>query len=224
MRKHCLFAAGVLFTVASCEKRETAPTAAERQAAASAQVEANKAEAAKDRAEVAVDVAKDRADNAVDVAKEKADLAEDRAEATKDRAAELADKADLDRDRVDWKGPGDDWDDDWASFADGTDRTVDKGDYTIERAKDGTIVAWRKTQQVAGNAFAELKDAALVTQVKAKLAADEDTRAHAINVDAEDHTVHLRGKVKSAKEAAEAVRIALGTPGSDKVVSHLTWK
>lgn len=229
MLKNCLFAAGILFAVAGCEKKESAPTAAERQVAASAQVEAQKAEATKERAEKAVDVAKDRADHAVDVAKERADVAEDRADKAKDRAEDLADKADLDKKDlvagkdVDWKGPDEGWRDDWTAFADGTERTVDKGDYTIERAKDGTISAWRKTKQVSGNAFAELKDAALVTQVKAKLAADDDTRAHAINVDAEDHTVHLRGTVKSTKEAAEAVRIALNTPGADKVISHLTW-
>ena len=228
MLKSCLFAAGILFAVAGCEKKESS-TAAERQVAASAPVEAQKAEATKERADKAVDVAKDRGDRSVDVAKERADLAEDRADKAKDRADDLADTADLDRkDRVagkdvDWKGPDDGWADDWSAFAAGTERTVDKGDYTIERAKDGTISAWRKTKQVSGNAFAELKDATLVTQVKAKLAADDDTRAHAINGDVEDHTVHLRGTVKSTKEAAEAVRIALNTPGADRVVSHLTW-
>lgn len=231
MFKHCLFAAGILFAVAGCEKKE-APTPAEKSAAASAQVEAQKAEAAKDRAEKAVDVAKDKADHAVDVAKEKADRAEDRAAAAKDKAENIADKANVDKDDlkvadrkdVDWNGPGDNWDSYYVGFAEGTDRTGESGDYAIERGKDGTITAWRKTKQVAGNQFAELKDATLVTQVKAKLAADDNTRAHKIDVDAEDHTVTLKGNVSGAKEAAQAVRVALSTPGTEKVVSHLTWK
>jgi hypothetical protein len=234
MIKSCLFAAGILFAVAGCEKRDAAPTAAEKQAAAGAQAEAQKAEAAEKRAETAVERTEERADKAVDVAKEKADLAEDRAEATKDKAEELADKADLDEARdktvaageradVDWKGPDEGWEREWVTFADGKDRTVEAGDYTIERDKDGTISAWRKTKQVAGDAFGELKDATLVTQVKAKLAADDQTRATSIDVDAEDHTVHLRGTVKSQAEAARAVRLALGTPGAEKVISHLKW-
>jgi osmotically-inducible protein OsmY len=36
--------------------------------------------------------------------------------------------------------------------------------------------------------------------------------------------VNLKGTVDSARQAGEAVRVALGVPGTEKVVSHLTWK
>jgi osmotically-inducible protein OsmY len=210
MIKHCLLAAGLVFAVA-CEKRETPPTPAERQAATAAETEWQQAEANRERAE-----------RRVEVAEEKKDLAEEHAEAAEDKAEEMRDRVG-DRAAADWKGPDEGWRDEWVTFAGGRDRTVEKGDYVIERDNDGSISAWRKVKQVSGEAYGELKDAALVTQVKAKLAADEDTRALDINVDAEDHTVRLRGTVRSAAEAAEAVRIALSTPGTEKVVSHLKW-
>jgi hypothetical protein len=230
-----------LVAALGCDKgRDTAPTAAERQAAEAAQKEATALEAARerqeraseaagDRAEREKDLAEDRADREKELAENRADRAEDlaekrkdvldeTAEAAKDRAEDLSDRAGMD-----WKGPGEGWERDWETFAAGRDRTRDSGDYTIERDRDGSITAWRKTEQVSGGAFSEVKDAALVAQVKSKLAAADDLKATQINVDAEEHVVRLRGKVDSPQLAAKAVRVALSTPGAQRVVSHLTW-
>jgi hypothetical protein len=206
MVKHCLVAVSLLLGVSACDKKEQ-PTAAEVEAARRAKVDEDTARAAKERAEVAVEQAKQREERA-----------EDRLDKAEDRAEEAADRAD-----IDWKGPDEGWADDWAEFADGRDHTVEKGDYVIERDADGSITAWRKVKQVAGESFADLKDAALAAEVKSKLAADEDTRATKINVDVDDHIVSLRGSVQNRHEAAEAVRLALSCPGTEKVVSHMKW-
>jgi osmotically-inducible protein OsmY len=44
-----------------------------------------------------------------------------------------------------------------------------------------------------------------------------------IEVGADDRVVSLRGKVASAGDASRAVRLALGVPGVEKVVSHLSF-
>jgi hypothetical protein len=125
--------------------------------------------------------------------------------------------------RRDWEGPGDDWDRAFVIFSESKDRSAEIGAYSVERAKDASVSAWRRLEQVSGDAFAQLRDAALVTQVKAKLAADEDTRLLPVTVDADDHTVELAGKVRSAADAARVVRLALATPGTERVISKLTW-
>jgi osmotically-inducible protein OsmY len=208
MLKQGLLAMSLLVGAAACEKKDAPPTAAERKEAAAAQTEKARAE-----------VAKERADQAVEAAKDRQDQAEDRLEVAKDRAEDTADKVDMD-----WKGPDEGWRNDWATFAVSSDRSIEKGEYMIERDADGHIVAWRKVKQVAGNAFSSMRDAALATEVKAKLAADEDTRATKIDVDVDEHTITLTGQARSAKEAGEAVRLALSTPGTEKVISRLTWK
>lgn len=209
MVKHWILAVGLMAGASACEKKE-APTPAERAEARSAVTEKANAEAAKDRAEADVKAAK---------------AAEDRAEHRLDKAEDRVDKIakDVDIDK-NWKGPDDSWKADWVAFADGRDRTVERGDYIIERDSSGGIVAWRKVKQVAGEAAGEVKDATLAAAVKAKLAADDDTRAYAFDVDADDHVVTLRGHAKSSHEAAEAVRLALSTPGTEKVISHISWK
>jgi hypothetical protein len=208
MVKHGLLAVALLVGSAGCEKKDNPPTPAERREATAAQNDKIQAEKAKERADQAVEAAKDRQD-----------VAEKRLDEAKDRADDKTDKV-----AMDWKGPDDHWTGDWETFADGKDRTAEHGDYVLERDSQGRIVAWRKVKQVSGNAFSGLKDGALVTEVKAKLAADEDTRAHKINVDADDHIVTLSGDVASRHEAAEAVRLALSTPGTEKVISNLSWK
>ena len=125
--------------------------------------------------------------------------------------------------RRDWEGPADDFDRAFVKFAEAREKSAELGAYSVERARDGSVSAWRRVEQVSGNAFEQLRDAALVTQVKAKLAADEATRPLPIAVAADDHTVTLTGEVRSAADAARAVRLVLSTPGTDRVVSKLTW-
>ena len=125
--------------------------------------------------------------------------------------------------RRDWEGPDASLDRAFVEFSHSKEKTRDAGDYTFERGKNGGVAVWRRVRQVSGDAFAQLRDAALATQVQAKLAADEATRGLEVSIDADDHTVELKGEVRSILEAAYAVRLVLSTPGTDKVVSRLTF-
>lgn len=66
-----------------------------------------------------------------------------------------------------------------------------------------------------------LEDAALTAKVKAKLAADPEVTAYAIDVDTLEHVVTLSGRVGSAEEAAEAEKLARHTAGVQAVVNRL---
>jgi hypothetical protein len=193
----------------ACEKKEPPQTSAERREAAAAQTAKQKAEAAKTTA-----------DQTLDQAKRDKELAEKKLDNAKDYAKEAGEKLGAPSEHA---GPDTSWRDEWVAFASGRDQTVDKGDYTLERASDGSITAFRKTQRVAG--VNDLKHDALQASVKAHLVDDPELASSKIDVDvASDNTVNLTGTVDSARQAGEAVRIALGVPGADKVVSHLTWK
>jgi osmotically-inducible protein OsmY len=203
MLERSLIVAGLLFTFA-CEKRE--PTAAERSAAVQASAAEKRAEAEKRRADQAVEAAEER---------------QDRAEAALDKAEDRADDFDHidlgdDRDAVDV-----DQRDGWVRFARSKDRTADRGDYTLERDDDGSIATYRRTKAVS--APAERSDADIVSDVKERIAAHDHLRAMNIEVGADDRVVSLRGRVASAGDASRAVRLALGVPGVEKVVSHLSF-
>jgi hypothetical protein len=208
-----------LLLLGACEKKDEAPPSP-KQASEVGAAEVDHAKAVADKA---------RADHAVDTAKTKQDMAQERVDSTKDKAKDTASNVadnlkDKDKDMASAaKGPDKGWAHDWATFAATTDPSTDKGDYTIERDKDGSIAAYRKTQPVAGGSDSEMKDSALAAQVKTRLAQDSDDALHAIDVTAKDHVVELRGSVKDTDTAGNAVRIALGTPGADKVISKITW-
>ena len=76
----------------------------------------------------------------------------------------------------------------------------------------------------AGPAFAQgdaAADAATTAAVKTKLLADTKVGGLAIDVDTKDNVVTLTGKVRSAAERTEAVRLARTTTGVKDVVSKL---
>ncbi len=214
MIKHGILAAGLLLALGGCEKKDNV-SAEDRQAAAAAQKEARALEAAQAREKAAAE----KAEAKVDIAGENAEAAREKADEATDEVEDKTDKV-----AADWRGPDEGWDRDWATFAEARDRTAGDGDWVLERGEDGAISTWRKTERVSGDAFAEVKDGALVTQVKSKLAMDGATDARDIDVSAEDHVVTLRGEVGSSAEAAKAVRLALSTPGAEKVISHLKWE
>jgi len=112
----------------------------------------------------------------------------------------------------------------WADIAEAGKDVAEAGDIAFQRTKQGAIRAYHKTEQVAGRAGQKLEDAAVLTAVKSRLAADHDTDALDINVDLDQNVVTLRGTVGSPHEAAEAVRIALDTKGVDAVISQLQWR
>jgi osmotically-inducible protein OsmY len=205
MLQRCLIAAGLLFAFA-CDKHDDRPTPAQREAAAQASAAEKRAEAEKRRADQAVEAAEDR---------------QERAEANLEKARDRAedhDDIDLGDDR---EARDEDARDGWVTFYRGKDRTADRGDYTLERGDDGSITTYRRTKPVS--APAERSDADIVTDVRARLAKNDTLRALKIDVGADDRVVTLRGTVRSASDASHAVRLALGVPGVDKVVSHLSF-
>lgn len=77
----------------------------------------------------------------------------------------------------------------------------------------------------AGPAIAQgdaVADAATTAAVKTKLLGDTKVAGLNINVDTKDNVVTLTGKVKSAAERTEAVRLARTTTGVKSVVNKLT--
>jgi hypothetical protein len=77
----------------------------------------------------------------------------------------------------------------------------------------------------AGPALAQgdaAADAATTAAVKTKLLGDTKVAGLNINVDTKDNVVTLTGKVKSAAERTEAVRLARTTTGVKDVVNKLT--
>src|SRR5262245_37395328 len=67
-----------------------------------------------------------------------------------------------------------------------------------------------------------LNDADLMATVKTKLAANPDTSAIKIGVDAVDGVITLSGVVPTQKEKDEAERVAKGTAGVRSVVNNIT--
>ena len=64
-------------------------------------------------------------------------------------------------------------------------------------------------------------DAGVTTKVKAQLAADDMVKAHNVNVDTHEHVVTLSGDVETEAVRDQAVRIARGTEGVQRVVDEL---
>lgn len=120
--------------------------------------------------------------------------------------------------------PADDgWTAAWNAVTEAGDEVSDAGEWTLGKAKDGAIIAWRGTKQVAGTASEETGDAALFSSVKSRLAAAEGVPSGNIDVNVDEGVVTLRGDVGTRAAASEAIRTALSTRGVDRVVSYLTW-
>ncbi len=76
-----------------------------------------------------------------------------------------------------------------------------------------------------GHAGAFIKDSAITTKIKSKLAADHLTSAAHIHVDTDaDGIVWLSGTARSEAEVERAVSIARGTEHVVSVKNHLTVK
>ncbi len=214
MLKHCLIATGLLLAL-GCDKRndrDDAPTAAQREALKGAEA---------DRQRAATE--KERADQALAAAKQRQEAAETHLEKADDWAENVAGDVDVDRDRDrDDDGDDDGWSRDWATFASGSERSKDHGEYRLERDDDGGIASFRRTQRVSTRD--DVSDADLSRAVEQKLGIEDDLRDLRIDVSADEGVVRLRGDVKSADQAGEAVRHALDVPGVDRVVSHLRFR
>lgn len=78
-----------------------------------------------------------------------------------------------------------------------------------------------KAGQAADKAGAAIGDAAITTAVKAKLLADTTVGGLKIDVDTSGGIVTLTGNVASRAEAMQAVKLARGTEGVERVVDNL---
>ena len=94
----------------------------------------------------------------------------------------------------------------------------DKAGAALQRA--GKEVE-RGAQALERQAKPFIDDATLTAKVKAKLAADPEVTAYAIDVDTMEGTVTLSGRVETAAESAEAEKLARDTEGVKAVVNRL---
>jgi hyperosmotically inducible periplasmic protein len=78
-----------------------------------------------------------------------------------------------------------------------------------------------KAGQAADRAGAVATDAAITTAVKSKLLADPAVGGLRIDVDTKAGVVTLTGTVASRSEADQAIKVARGTDGVDRVVDNL---
>ena len=67
----------------------------------------------------------------------------------------------------------------------------------------------------------QLSDSGISTKVKSRLAADPDVNPFNIDVDTVDGIVTLRGVVDDAETKAEAIKLAEGTSGVERVVDQI---
>lgn len=116
----------------------------------------------------------------------------------------------------------------------GDDRTagqrVDEALARTERKADEVMAdarqAGRDARQAAGDAAESVanksRDAAITTEVKAKLARDERLSALAINVDTAGGRVVLRGSAPDADARSRATQIARGVDGVVSVDNELS--
>lgn len=98
------------------------------------------------------------------------------------------------------------------------DDTKEKAAKVKEKAGDAADA----TKQKAGDVKEAVTDAGITAAVKTKLLADTLVGGLKIDVDTKDNVVTLTGRVKSAAERDEAIRLAKTTTGVKSVVNKLT--
>jgi len=99
-------------------------------------------------------------------------------------------------------------------------REVERSAYTEEMARDARNRAATSGEKI-GNG---LDDAWIHTKIRTKLAGNGEFPFSGINVDVQDKVVTLRGNVDTAKDKAEAERIAKETNGVASVQNKLVVK
>jgi hyperosmotically inducible periplasmic protein len=91
----------------------------------------------------------------------------------------------------------------------------------LAAAQTATQEAKEKTKAAADQTGEVVTDAAITTAVKTKLLGDPDVKGLNIDVDTKNGVVTLSGKVNTAAERAEAVRLARNTKGVKRVTDKL---
>jgi hyperosmotically inducible periplasmic protein len=92
-----------------------------------------------------------------------------------------------------------------------------------EMARTGKIVR-HKTQEIAGQVADATADARIVTEIKAKYAADSDLSVWSISVSCHEGNVALSGTVPTPDGVGKAVALALEVNGVVDVTSTLEIK
>jgi len=110
----------------------------------------------------------------------------------------------------------------WRLLVEHRQRVVDVGDWTVERTQGGGYEAWRRVKKVGVSVGERGTDAVLLNVVNTGLAI-AGVRSKAIEVSVKGGVVRLAGPVASAEQAGEAIRVALGTQGVERVVSRMSW-
>lgn len=102
----------------------------------------------------------------------------------------------------------------------------DRPDATGATQRGDTVLAQteRKADNVVDSASSKVKDMAITTELKAKLARDDRLKATDINVDTSAGQVTLRGTAPDATARNHATDLAQGVSGVVRVDNQLTLK
>ncbi len=106
-----------------------------------------------------------------------------------------------------------------------TDAVIGQAERGAERAASNTREAAREagqqTREVAGDVATKARDMAITTEVKMRLARDEQLQALAIDVDTVNHQVVLRGNAPNTEARTRATELARGVDGVTEVRNEL---
>jgi osmotically-inducible protein OsmY len=91
----------------------------------------------------------------------------------------------------------------------------------IQKDIDSGAVIVRTKESVVGAPTGNSDDSVIETMVKGKLQSDKDVASSAIDVDAKNGEVTLKGSADSAEHVGRAIALALDTQGVTKVSSQI---
>jgi osmotically-inducible protein OsmY len=102
------------------------------------------------------------------------------------------------------------------------DEVRKKKKMVVDEIKEGWFSVKKSAKGAYGSTKEESTETAITAKVKAKLLASKKRNAFdEIDVSTEGRTVNLSGFVNTAKDAADAIEIALGVKGVEKVISKI---
>ena len=102
--------------------------------------------------------------------------------------------------------------------ADETKRSADKA---VDAGKAAADKVAETTREVATATGAAVTDGWITAKLKAKFADEVVLKGSDISVETNDHTVTLKGSVRSAAARSRALEIANGTEGVRRVLNQL---
>jgi hyperosmotically inducible periplasmic protein len=102
-----------------------------------------------------------------------------------------------------------------------TDETKRGADKAVDAGKAAADKVAETTRDVAAATGAAVTDGWITAKLKAKFADEVVLKGSDISVETTDHTVTLKGSVRSAAARSRALEIANGTEGVRHVVNQL---